>query len=54
VWLQVVNNAFGVFLREGVVRVGAAFHRMNSRVEVVPCRRTHGRCLKAVRESHSL
>ncbi len=51
---EVLHDAVGAGFGEGVIRIGSAFDRIETGVDVVPCGRTHGCRLEAVCEPHVL
>ena len=53
-WFQVVHDAPGPSFHEGVVRVRSTLDRVDARVNVVPCGRTHGGSLEAASKTHTL
>ena len=50
--LQVMHNTFHVRIGPRVIRPGAALHRIQARVNIMPRGRTHRRRLKATGEPH--
>ena len=53
-WFQVVHNTQGPRFHKRMVRVRSTFDRVDARVNVVSCGRTHGSGLEAASKTHAL
>ena len=53
-WLKIMREALRAFFDKGVVRISPTLHRVEPRVDIVPCRRAHRSSLKAALKKHPL